>query len=602
MKKMLMFSLLIPLFAACEKDDEIYVEPIDYTIKEFNITNGPSSDNSEYHIIIDVITESPFEEMIVVLSHASGQFPGGNNREYALHKKPSGFGRHFIYGPEHGLQNGTLSVTLKVREKNAEHFNVAKTLDMSISWDYDIPTNEAPEKVHILQQLEQTNAPGQEFSGFVSFTQNSLSEGYLQYQVYSHGSPIGTTQYVTLIGENGSFQIGNLGILDEGGLYQLVIKNIDPDYPSYRFVNEHGETIMNNGFPVSSLIIEFIVSSNEHISATMISHSFVDIIAHEFGVIGVIQKNFTEQRVISARLFQNNNYVAERTFVTAPHGGPEEEFSLVFNGLEENTSYTLKYFLDAQTEAFFEAETSTAGVGQFVATIGTIDHITPNGGRAQIIFTNNTQNIISGNLRFSSSNGNTIETYPISFNIGTNQIIYQQSDGHTQHGVVYIELIVNGQTIADASFTTEYIEYTNVRNLNSTGSQQGDTILFGNQSSTLSVFTLDTNGHDEVINFTFIFQMIDEHHPWEYFNTLGLSTYENIPVSQQNHWTNLGNDSYSVTMVISKALVLGGNAFSIYATTKAYTEGTEFSYKTVITDSVGQIIGNDADPLTVHMQ
>lgn len=596
MKKLKLFItlLLVSITLSCNKDDD-NIEIIDYTIGDFFVDATTSSNGSEVIVTVQVTTDSPFEELGVSFQHSSGQTPGGTG-VLTLLPTTGGWGREFVFHANH-TENGILTITLLGKGKNESTYRTESLGQATVSIEFIYHPVVGDASVHFVPNLVQTSLPGEEFSGQLLFNQNSLNEGQLIAQMYEQGTPIGDQRWLTLIGQNGNLTISQTG-LQEGNTYQIVIKNTDMENPSYHFLDETGQQIIgSNGYPVSSIIIEFTVLSME--SITMLNHSIFNITTMGCSTSGEVQKNFENIRRVYVKVYNSNNEEVAGSYFDTQPGYQNDTFELSFNGLMENTNYTVRYFLENNPTHFFEAGFVTEiDTSSFVFNFLEAINVTPLGFTVPYVATNTSQQDRQVTLKFMSNGIEQTSLITIPGN-STQYLSEVLTTNWYQLSVVNYSAHLNGNVIAEGNQQTDAITYSNIQNLNGDGgsSQQ---IINQNQTLNFSDFRFHSNGKGYLNELSFVFENQNDMLPWDYLLIIGING-NNISVTNPSVWENLGNGKYKVTLMnLSIEVVEGINALPLMLSSGSYSETGNFDYQTIAQDTHGQEFGETTSALELQ--
>lgn len=592
---------LFSLFTACETDDEGVEEiPVETRILfienadgELNITSQTDSTVS-ISIRVQILNVDPSEDTFSVTDNVR-QIPFALNRE----------GTSNIFSRDDVLVQDDFpeSTPFFIKFSSPDDYLESNIIMLDLSTDSGGGSD--LEKVHIISVSN--TVTGNTMSVTAVLTHNSLNNGTLMGSLYKGGTLIGNDIKLVVGGTSpGStaeiqFEPFTDNLITTGETYQFLIENVsesdvDNFVANYAFTDINNDIILdNNGIPVTSIDFDLVTQEP---TATMENHA-VEAGVNEFTINAEISTNIQPSQNIVAKLFPQGNttaiYTSPNPYVTPSNSDNLIITDLVIDGLAANTNYDLKYFLNGSNTAFatYSIQTNTAGSILFDWT--DVTNITPTQGKVGYVYNNGTGSSVDVLLRF-SENGVVMEEYMLSMVGNSGQVIESYTTtGYDQISTLSYEAIINGQVVDSGSFITTANTYSAIANLNASGSTTAQAHTPNQTNVTSSIFRFNADGPGVIQEITFQFTNTTGLSPWDYLLLLGIEG-NNVSVS------NLANSVTEVTISnLSIPYVTGTNMISNKISNQNYTNDGdfEFNYRMIAKDDQGQIIGDNAQTLTV---
>lgn len=493
MKKLLVLFALFPIVIGCEPETMI----IDDTVQEEeNITvfNYSLSSNG------DVLYEDGFAKIPIVATATPNPLRLGvrfvqNNQEV-----PGGIieltNSGNIYTRDDNnfqltmseINNGILIAELWTQEPDQNAWNPAEiSVSVTIQWPDDMTdSGDNPECEFVrFTTIERINVPDGDPFYRLGYMDNSdiSADGGVTIQLWRNGAFQNISSNARLIQQTGFINSDPLFGLIENEVYQFRIISQENETPVYKFLDI-------NDMVSESHVFSFTATDNPVSAIATSNIQFTDKTSTSFNTSLTINVDSDEPETLRVRLYDaegaGGNFISgtEQSIQTNPTN-TAETFIAVFNSLDMNTTYDVRYFLNNETVAFFNGTVTTSSAGSSDTEIESTS-ANVNTVFAVIENDNATGNDINAEVRFTGIdiNGNPrIETDSLVFFNGNNDTDIDVSEsGFRQNSSVLIEVIINGAVIVSTSVQTNENNYGSYVFTNG-GNNTID--LISNQSSTV---------------------------------------------------------------------------------------------------------------------
>jgi hypothetical protein len=548
---------------SCNKDDEELEIERTTGVTSFKVTPNLSSDGTQMELTINVGSNINYADVraFVVYKNTPGQWPGFANG-LSLETGPNGFSRTFSRPLDNVLKED-LKVTIEVAQfttNEIDSYQKATGVVNPQNVEIEYPT--APVRSIYLKELE-INDEGATLLHFERKSDEGIQP--LEGQIISNSNPLGDSFDLNVNGiGSGVSELLNFPGLDPDD-YEIQFNDPYTNDP-YTFVDANGMPILNQvtGQPVTSISLEYVIPLLEEVSAAG-QAEFTDTTTGGTTVTLPISKNFSDARDILTELRSAGGNVIDSLIVKTTNGSQNEDIVASFptknSGITLNMDTKYDVYWKFEGEEFWNASFTTATPGQFGAADGTIDMVTPNDGRVQLITTNITGDDVSGIWKFEGIDiyGNTIDTETaVTISDGSvNQIMYMETFNHKQNSEVSYQLMVNGTPHPGTvgSFKTSTIPYTNEKLV-----QENGGVVNANQGNS-PVFTLivDAGGIDFTKNFELRITMPTGQDPNMKIDNIKIGDSGTLDVT----FTLISGDTWKIDFNESENIIVGSNSYEV---------------------------------------
>lgn len=442
----------------------------------------------------------------------------------------------------------------------------SETEKVTINWGTDLETIS-------ISSVEQVSLNGDTLILKTITKNNTLNQGMLTSKLFRNGNLLGTAENI-FVGANSSVNTSySHNSLAGDQTFQVLYENIDPNNPTYAFVNASGELIKDaNGEPVSSIVLEF-TSTAPSVVITTQGIDFSDISDTGFTSTLTLNSNTAGEKIFT-RIYTSSdlsNIIKEYEHITTVG---DQDIVNVFTDLSDNTAHTIRYYHGTSTSHFFTANQSTA-----VTTTGTLDveieSLTAgvNNADTTVEFTNTTTADVMASIVFTGTHymtGNQlVHTRQVTFTAHTtNTDIHENAAMFQQGSEVIVQVMIDGVEKARKSITTNIITQTST-NLSAVGAA----LTSGSTTNTV-VATANTtsNGLGNFNSFRISLTASNNLDPNGYIDNLQIGSGNTLDVTWTE--TSTGSGVWYTELTQQELITVGQNSYTIGIKPETFTNAT----------------------------
>ena len=613
MRKLFFLTLFAMLFLACENDDVTVIDEsptnTTYTLKAIG-ENLYENGNLKIPLVATATPATPntlglrFIQSSIEVNDVYSQL----DLNGSIYTRPENdFGL-----TTNNVSDGELSVELYTRESSQTGWiGTGQSITVMVQWPDDMePPVDEPEYAEVeFTVAERINVSGDDPRFKFPYTGNSFIGGVVTLELWKGGVDQNISFDRTLIvqgsdSEPGEIETGNVPDLIPGETYQWKIINKIGQIPMFRFLDMNGDLS-------ESYVINFVAMAN-NIGATVPSNivfSNTTPTGFDAGLDIIVDSDNPE--TIYVRLYDavgpGGNLIpgTEQSMMSDP-GNSVQTFTAMFSGLSIATNHDVRYFLNNETESFFNGTHSTSTAGSYDVEIeSTLTMVNIVSGVVE--YDNTTGNDISATIRLTGidplGNVHIQSQEEIFMNGNVDTDIPFSKNGFKQNSSVLIEVIVNGVVVVSTTDQTMENTYGSYSFSNATGNS---IILVSNQGSTIvGITNFSSEG----------FALIDESIHLKYTFPIGLDLNiynDNIRVSNSQTidvvWTETSPGIWETDFLHIITIQPGLNNFEVALGTDTYVPSGGVGTSdigiltTSFTDDNNIIVGQGSSGITTEYQ